>query len=431
MSARLFIIVFTLLKLLYYVFTCIVMDKQRKKPLPKEVSDIYDQERYETYLNYIKDNRKLSIVIKIVSFVILILLTYSNMYEKIDAIAKGNVYLIYFMTYAIYFVVETIESYLFQYYDTFYVEAKYGFNKKDKKEFHKDFFLGIFTEMLLMPLLSVIVIFIGEHLPIWTNGFTMDVKIVTLICLGIFLIFAIFILFANFVSLWMLKKQYTFTLLEEGELKDKINALQEGAKKKVKKIYVYNESKKSTSKNAFLLRFLWIREFGIADNFISENAEKELLAVLSHEIGHLKHKKNIFDILTYGFGISIFALLVYALCNIEVVDALLSWICTSFDVNSNNYYMNIQIITYMIAPFMFLFDVYHNAIIRSQEYEADKEAVTNGYGEALIATFKKMSSDELINVNPASIIEFLEYDHPGMYHRIKAIMEANQKKDNR
>ena len=93
--------------------------------------------------------------------------------------------------------------------------------------------------------------------------------------------------------------------------------------------------------------------------------------------------------------------------------------------------MNIQIITYMIAPFMFLFDVYHNAIIRSQEYEADKEAVKNGYGEALIATFKKMSSDELINVNPASIIEFLEYDHPGMYHRIKAIMEANQKKDNR
>ena len=48
MSARLFIIVFTLIKLLYYVFTCIVMDKQRKKPLPKEVSDIYDQERYET-----------------------------------------------------------------------------------------------------------------------------------------------------------------------------------------------------------------------------------------------------------------------------------------------------------------------------------------------------------------------------------------------
>ena len=42
-----------------------------------------------------------------------------------------------------------------------------------------------------------------------------------------------------------------------------------------------------------------------------------------------------------------------------------------------------------------------------------------------------MTSDELINVNPASIIEFLEYDHPGMYHRIKAIMEANQKKDNR
>ena len=88
MSARLFIIVFTLLKLLYYVFTCIVMDKQRKKPLPKEVSDIYDQERYETYLNYVKDNRKLSVVIKIVSFMILVILTYSNMYVLSYALNK-------------------------------------------------------------------------------------------------------------------------------------------------------------------------------------------------------------------------------------------------------------------------------------------------------------------------------------------------------
>ena len=39
-------------------------------------------------------------------------------------------------------------------------------------------------------------------------------------------------------------------------------------------------------------------------------------------------------------------------------------------------------------------------------------------------TFKRLSNDELVNVNPHPIIEFLEYNHPGMYQRIKAIREA-------
>ena len=49
------------------------------------------------------------------------------------------------------------------------------------------------------------------------------------------------------------------------------------------------------------------------------------------------------------------------------------------------------------------------------------EAVKNRYGEELIATFKKLSSDELINIYPHPIIEFIENDHPGMYNRIVAI----------
>ena len=73
-----------------------------------------------------------------------------------------------------------------------------------------------------------------------------------------------------------LKKQYEFTELGNGALRDKIEDMMKDCKKKVQKIQVYNESKKSTSKNAFLLKLLWIREFGIADNFINENSYDEL-----------------------------------------------------------------------------------------------------------------------------------------------------------
>ena len=75
---------------------------------------------------------------------------------------------------------------------------------------------------------------------------------------------------------------------------------------------------------------------------------------------------------------------------------------------------------------MFIVNVYESYRSKCEEYEADREAVKNGYGEDLIRTFKTLSSDELVNVNPHPFIEFTEYDHPGMYRRIKAIKEAEE-----
>ena len=63
-------------------------------------------------------------------------------------------------------------------------------------------------------------------------------------------------LLAMGLSYLVLNIQYKFTDLEDGELKDKINYLMRDSKKKVKHIKVYNESKKSTGKNAFLLKML-------------------------------------------------------------------------------------------------------------------------------------------------------------------------------
>lgn len=44
---------------------------------------------------------------------------------------------------------------------------------------------------------------------------------------------------------------------------------------------------------------------------------------------------------------------------------------------------------------------------------------------------KRLSSDELVNVNPHPLIEILDYDHPGMYSQIKAIRKAENQSKNR
>lgn len=426
-SARLFILLVLIIKLIYDFILSKVADNQRKKPLPEEVADVYDAKRYQTYLDYTADSKKVRNKFKAVNLIIDTVLVFSPIYTWFDAMGDNNPYKVFLITYAVIWVIGLVIETWSSYEVTFGILEKYGFNKKDIKEFIKDEVLGQFLDVFVTVLLMLIMIYAGEHMSAWTNNFTVGLATSLVICLAVVAVIYAFICIARLVSYIVLKKQYTFTEMEEGELKSKINGLQESSKKKIKKIYIYNESKKTTTKNAFLLKLFWHREFGVADNFMNENAEDELLAILSHEIGHLKHRKDIRNYISYGIKVIIFAIVVCLVANPSLCLDINSWIRKSFDLTINNYYLIFIVYSSIIEPVGFVMGVFEAYRSRCEEYEADREAVSNGYADALIRTFKTLSSDELVNVNPHPFIEFTQYDHPGMYQRIKAIENAKQK----
>lgn len=423
MTARILLIFLLVVSVLYELMTMYIAAQQRKKPLPAEVADVYDADRYQKYLSYVADHRKAGLIVSAVNMAISTSLYLSGLYAHIERLT-GNPYLIFFLTQAVFWIISTAVDVIDDYHDKFVIDERYGLNKQDKKGFVKDKALDILQKLVLLCGLGTLVVFIGEHLDQWTNGFSETLIKAVLIALIIAAVIALFVVGAALLSLWVMKRQYTFTPLPDGPLRDRIIQLQASSKKKVRIINVYNESKKSTSKNAFLLRFLWHREFGIADNFLNENAEDELLGVLSHEIGHLKHKKNFLNYLSYAFLALLFVLAVMVIHRPGFVLSINTWIRDSFGITTNNYYLIITVYASILTPVGKAISIFRNYRSRLEEHEADREAVRNGYGEALIRTFKKLSSDELVNVNPHPLIEFLEYDHPGMYQRIKAIREA-------
>lgn len=427
MNARMIFFGILFFELAYDLFRLYLIDKQRKLPLPIEVSDIYEPQRYQTYLAYTKDNRSLYLKKKAISVILNCLMIFTPFFYFIEQISSGSIYKIFFITFAINMVIELVESYIVGYINTFKIQDKYGLNKKDLKEFIRSYCLSEIPNIFVSLLLYVLLIFICEYMASWTNQFNISFLKAFVLGLGILVGFGIVVMLVSILSIVILKKQYTFTPLEDGELKDQINELQKDSKKKVKKIYIYDESKKSTRKNAFLLRFLWIREFGIADNFIKGNSQRELLAVLSHEIGHLKHKKTIWNYLIYAFFVVMFIGIVYLISHGQLVISISNWVNQSFNLKLNNYYLLFAFYMNLYKPFDAVVSVYASNVTRLEEYEADREAVKNGYGDELILTFKRLSSDELINVNPSPLIEFLEYDHPGMYRRIKAILNEKNK----
>ena len=427
MNARYVCLLILLLELGYQFWMSLLQEKQRKLPLPIEVSDIYSEKRYQTYLNFVSDSKKLALVKLVITTLIDVGIIFSPFYSWMSELLP-NVYTNALVIISLTYILECIVDYGFEYVSTFRIEEKYGKNKQTAASFNKDFFLNAIPSYGIVIVLLMGLIFVFEHLRAWTNNFNLNLTLVLTIVIALVAIgFIIYFVVGN-ISLVILKKQYTFTPLPNGDLRTSILGLLKDSKKKVRAINVYDESKKSTSKNAFLLKFLWIREFGIADNFINENSYDELLAVLAHEVGHLKHAKNGWNYLMIGLRFVPFIAIIYLLYHVDIVFGFNAWVFNSFNIVNFSYPILFIMVAVLIKPITFMLNFLSVYVTRNEEYEADQNAVKEGYGEALISTFKRLSSDELVNVNPHPIVEFLEYDHPGMYRRIKAIRSSMEQK---
>ena len=49
---KILLTLFLILDFGYHLLFTVLNNKQRSKPLPKEVNDIYDEKRYQTFINY-------------------------------------------------------------------------------------------------------------------------------------------------------------------------------------------------------------------------------------------------------------------------------------------------------------------------------------------------------------------------------------------
>ena len=62
-----------------------------------------------------------------------------------------------------------------------------------------------------------------------------------------------------------------------------------------------------------------------------------------------------------------------------------------------------------------------HAYSRYAEYRADRQAVQEGYGPALITGLKKLAKENFSHLAPAPILVVLEYSHPPLSERIDAV----------
>src|SRR5699024_4698046 len=93
----------------------------------------------------------------------------------------------------------------------------------------------------------------------------------------------------------------------------------------------------------------------------------------------------------------------------------------AFYMDQPSVYTGLIFFGLLYAPVEMMLSIFMQILSRKYEFEADAFASTTFKGHSMIETLKKLSKDNLSNLTPHPFYVFLNYSHPPVLERIKAI----------
>ena len=380
--------------------------KHYKDPIPPELSDVYEEEDYLKSQNYKKANDRFSSIASSISLVVTLFFFYLDGFAFVDEWARtfsDNTIIIALLFFGSIMFVSDLLSTPFNYYHTFIIEEKFGFNKTTLKTFLVDKIKGWLMSAILGGLLLSTIIWFYEA--VGSNFW--------LYAWGIIAVFVFFInMFYARLIVPLFNKQ---TPLCDGSLKTKIQDYAQKVGFKLDKIVVIDGSKRSTKANAYFSGFGSEKRVTLFDTLIKDLEEEEIVAVLAHEVGHYKRKHILFNliisILIMGFT--------FWLLSLFIGNPILS---KALNVASPSFHIGLIAFGILYSPISELTGLIMNFISRIFEYQADNYAKETFDAAPLISGLKKLNKNSLSNLTPHPAYVFVYYSHPTLlqrYHNMK------------
>lgn len=373
--------------------------------LPESLKGIYDEKEYERFQCYKRENDRFGLLSSGFSFLVTIVFLCAGGFGWYNGWVTSVTDSVVWQTLLFMFGLSLASGVLglpFDWYATFHIEEKYGFNKTTVKTYLLDMVKGGCVSALVGGVLLAAVV--GFYL--WTGAYFW------LYAWGVITLFSVFMaMFYSQLIVPLFNKQ---TPLEDGSLRDKIDAFARQAGFKLDNIYVIDGSKRSTKANAYFTGLGPKKRIVLYDTLIKDLTEDEIVAVLAHEVGHYKKRHTlrfmVASVLQTGFMLWLFSLLV----NQPVLSEALG---------SDKAYFQLGLVAFALlySPVGMILGLFMNAWSRKNEYEADAYATDHGQGEALVSGLKKISVKALSNLTPHPVYEWVYYSHPSLLRRIRAI----------
>ena len=384
--------------------------KHMSPVLPDSLKGIYDEKEYSRFQSYKRENGRLDSWSSGVGFVVMIVFLVAGGFgwynswvvSLTDSVVWQTILFVVGLS-----VVSSVLDIPFDYYATFRIEEKYGFNKTTRRVYWLDTVKELFLSLVLGGVLLALVVWFYT----WAGTYFW------LYAWGAVTLFSVFMaMFYSQLIVPLFNKQ---TPLQEGSLRDKIQAFAGKVGFKLDNIYVIDGSKRSTKANAYFTGLGPKKRVVLYDTLIDELTEEEIVAVLAHEVGHYKKRHTLRSMVVSVIQMGVLFWL-FSLCvnNAALSEAL----------GGDRAYFQLGLIAFAIlySPVNLILGVGMNVWSRSNEYEADAFAARYYKGDYLVSGLKKISVKSLSNLTPHPLHEYIYYSHPSLLKRIDAIKRIHE-----
>jgi STE24 endopeptidase len=380
--------------------------KDLRLELPSELETIYKPEDYRKSQEYIRLTTRFGILSSAFTMVILITFWFSGGFNYFDQVVRswqltplvnGLLYI------GILFLAFYLITMPFNIYSTFVIEGNYGFNRTTPRTFFLDQVKELGLTIILGGSLLAAILTLFEY-----SGFYAWLYCWTAV--------TVFSLAVQYVApTWIMPLFNKFTPMESGELKNAILKYTSSVNFPIKNISVMDGFRRSSKSNAFFTGFGRNKRIALFDTLISQHTVPEIVAILAHEIGHYK-KKHVIQGTVIG------------IIHIGVLFFLLSLFLNSdglylaFYMKEPSIYTGLLFFGLLYTPIELVLSIAMQVISRRHEYAADRfSAETIKEPESLITGLKKLHANNLSNLTPHPFYVFLNYSHPPLLQRIRAI----------
>ena len=290
----------------------------------------------------------------------------------------------------------------FDYYKTFVIDEKFGFNKMTVSMFVMDLIKHSLLGLALGGPILLLALWLmqgaGEYwwLYLWLVWIAFN-----LIMLAVY---------PTFIAPLFNK----FSPLTDLSLKQRIESLLTKCGFKSQGLFVMDGSSRSSHGNAYFTGFGASKRVVFFDTLLARLNADEIEAVLAHELGHFKHH-HVMKRIAMLFSMSFLGL------------ALLGWLMqqpwfySGLGVEMASTYMALMLFLLISPVFLFLLRPFMASYSRKNEFEADAYAAKQAQAKDLISALVKLYRDNASTLTPDPLHSAFYDSHPPASIRISKL----------
>lgn len=305
---------------------------------------------------------------------------------------------------ALFFLVTTVLSLPLTLYEGFFREHQYGLSNQTLGQWSGDLLIETAVDFVTALIIgSIIYAVIRRSKQYWWVWAT-----VVTVAFGIF--------GAMIQPVYIAPLTNKYTPLKESPIKDHILSLARSEGIPVNNVYTFDASRQSKRISANVSGMFGTTRISLNDNLLNRSNDREIMAVLGHEMGHyvLDHSSRLVVftgmLALLGFG--------FTAWGFNVLQQIFGGV---WDVRGIDDPAGLPVIYALLTFFFLLATPLWNTAVRTTEAQADIFGVNaarqpDGFAEAALQL------SEYRKLDPSPLEEFVFFDHPSGRNRISMMM---------